>query len=95
MSSALTARIIGYSLTKEPSMIDCRQISIGPFTASTTNCMSLSIEALGLRGLQEATTRKRYIDNLIEIYSALAKAFRNDSIVSHVHAYPCWRDCGD
>lgn len=49
---------------------------------------------LDLQGLEEVTTQKKYIDNLIEIYSALSKAFRNEEIIEYIHRFKPWKRYG-
>lgn len=50
-------------------------------------------ESLGLKGLVVATTHKKYISNLIEVYSALANAFRDKDLVNYIHKYRPWKNC--
>jgi hypothetical protein len=50
---------------------------------------------LKLEWFWDVRTREEYIDNLIELYSSMAKAFRNKIFVAYIHAYPSWRSCGN
>jgi hypothetical protein len=51
-------------------------------------------EEFQLQALERATTNRKYIGNLIKVYSGLAAAFSHSEIVTHVHNYKNWCEHG-